>query len=377
MAEVTEVMARKALGLSNPWVATAWLVALPTPLLARVRVAIGVLSLDSHRLDFASFLAPLTSLRRAVCAAHRFFPQLGNTESEPRVDPPRGCSGPTEFAPVLARLGRDHRLARARVLPIPIHSGKGGLEPTLAAITFVIWYLQHGDDKLNPNSGRFSLMHAREFNFSKRVQTTKGLRYCCVVWITLTISALLFTPAIYAGNEVMGEIQLEGKSNVEKTSGVWVDGEYVGYLKELKGSKKILLLPGEHSITVRQDGYQDFRKQVVVQPGEKQVVLVAMEKASTGPLPDVTSTVKIAVNPPRAAVFLDGMFVGHVGEFKGAGRGMLVSPGVHTIKIALPGYKTFETEINPQANQSVEVKTELVKDSVPVDDPSLKSDHPE
>ena len=197
------------------------------------------------------------------------------------------------------------------------------------------------------------------------------------ICITVLISALFFTPAIYAGNEVMGEIQLEGKSHVEKTSGVWVDGEYVGYLKELNGSKKILLLPGEHSITVRQDGYQDFREQVVVQPGQKQVVLVAMKKAPTGPLPDVTATVKISVNPSRAAVFLDGMFVGHVGEFKGAGRGMYVSPGAHTIKIALPGYKTFETDINPQAHQSVEVKTELVKDSVPVDDPSLKSDHPE
>jgi len=30
----------------------------------------------------------------------------------------------------------------------------------------------------------------------------------------------------------MGEIQFEGKSHVEQTSGVWVDGEYVGYLKE-------------------------------------------------------------------------------------------------------------------------------------------------
>jgi hypothetical protein len=56
----------------------------------------------------------------------------------------------------------------------------------------------------------------------------------------------------------MGEIQFEGKSHVEKTSGVWVDGEYVGYLKELKGSKKVLLLPGEHVVTVRHDGYQDF-----------------------------------------------------------------------------------------------------------------------
>ena len=105
-----------------------------------------------------------------------------------------------------------------------------------------------------------------------------------LLWILLLVSALLLSPAMYAENDVMGEIQFEGKSHVEKTSGVWVDGEYVGYLKELKGSKKVLLLPGEHVITVRQDGYQDFTQRVVVQPGQKEVVRVAMERALTGPL---------------------------------------------------------------------------------------------
>ena len=195
-----------------------------------------------------------------------------------------------------------------------------------------------------------------------------------LLWVLLLVSALLLSPALYAENEVMGEIQFEGKSHVEKTSGVWVDGEYVGYLKELKGSKKVLLLPGEHVITVRQDGYQDFTQRVVLQPGQKEVVRVAMEKALTGPLPTVTATVKIAVNPSRAAVFLDGLFVGHVGEFEGMGRGMLVAPGTHQIKIALPGYQTFETDINPLANQKVEIKTELVKTGAPLAGPLVKTE---
>jgi len=194
-----------------------------------------------------------------------------------------------------------------------------------------------------------------------------------LVWVLLLVSALLLVPAMYAGNEVMGEIQFEGKSRVEKTSGVWVDGEYVGYLKELKGSKKVLLLPGEHVITVRQDGYQDFTQRVVLQPGQKEVVRVAMERALTGPLPSVTATVKIAVNPSRAAVFLDGLFVGHVGEFEGVGRGMLVAPGAHRIRIALPGYQTFETDINPIANQKVEIKTELVKNGAPLTEPLVNT----
>jgi hypothetical protein len=193
-------------------------------------------------------------------------------------------------------------------------------------------------------------------------------------WVLLLVSALLLPASMYAENDVMGEIQFEGKSHVEKTSGVWVDGEYVGYLKELKGSKKVLLLPGEHVITVRQDGYQDFTERIHVQPGETEVVRVAMEKAPTGPLPDVTAVVKIAVNPSRAAVFLDGLFVGHVGEFEGLGRGMLVAPGTHRIKIALPGYQTFETDIETLANQKVEIKTDLVKNGAPLAGPLVKAE---
>ncbi len=192
------------------------------------------------------------------------------------------------------------------------------------------------------------------------------------IWVLFLVFALL--PTLCAENAVMGEIQFEGKSHVEKTSGVWVDGQYVGYLKELKGSKKVLLLPGEHVITVRQDGYQDFTERVMVEPGQKHVVRVAMAKAPTGPLPQLTAQVKIAVNPSRAAVFLDGLFVGHVGEFEGVGRGMLVAPGSHQIRIALPGYQTFETSINPIANQKVEIKTDLVKNGAPLTEPLVNTE---
>src|SRR5271156_5419512 len=78
------------------------------------------------------------------------------------------------------------------------------------------------------------------------------------------------------GNKVMGEVQFEGASKVERDSGVWVDGGYLGYLKELKGNKKVLLLPGEHEIVVRQSGYDDFAQKIVVEPGQTQVVPVTM-----------------------------------------------------------------------------------------------------
>ena len=183
---------------------------------------------------------------------------------------------------------------------------------------------------------------------------------------------MLLTPALYAGNQVMGEVAFQGKSKVEKTSGVWVDGQYVGYLKELKGSKKVLLLPGEHTITVRQDGYRDFEQRIEIRPGEKKIVRVEMQKGPTGVMPAVTSEVKLIVNPPRAAVFVDGLFVGHVAEFQGLGRGLLVAPGPHTMKIALPGYQTFETQISPAARQKVEVKTNLLKSAGNSNEPLIR-----
>jgi len=191
----------------------------------------------------------------------------------------------------------------------------------------------------------------------------------------LIICALSLPAAISARtSDVMGEVRLSGKSGVEKTSGVWVDGQYVGYLKELKGSKKLLLLPGEHLLSVRQDGYQDFIQKVQIEPHEVMCVYVVMEKAASAKYPAVTATVKVDVKPARAAVFVDGLFVGHVGEFEGMGRGMLVAPGDHEIKIALPGYQTFETEIKPLANQTVEIKTELRRSEGSLSDPLTSSE---
>jgi len=207
----------------------------------------------------------------------------------------------------------------------------------------------------------------------KRVQ---GIPYLWA-WILVLAFVWCLAGSVSAqSSDVLGEVQFEGKTNVEKTSGVWVDGQYVGYLNELKLSKKVLLLPGDHTISVRQNGYQDFSQTIVVQPGKTQIIRVAMNKAATGPMPPDAelATVKINVNPSRAAVFVDNRFVGHVGEFGGLGRAMQVVPGTHHIRIALPGYATFETDINPLPRQKVEVKTDLVKSETPLAEPLLKGE---
>jgi PEGA domain-containing protein len=189
-------------------------------------------------------------------------------------------------------------------------------------------------------------------------------------WLLVLVAcAVFFSPDLHAQNEILGELQIEGNTDAEKTAGVWVDGQYLGYVQELKGSKKILLLPGKHQLTIRQGGYLDFSRKIALQPGDKQIVQVTLQKDTRVQLPTVTAEVKLEMTPERAAVFVDDVFVGHVGEFNGVGKALLVAPGKHRFKISLPGYQTFETDVSLNANQKFQLKTDLIK--APVSPPTL------
>ena len=194
------------------------------------------------------------------------------------------------------------------------------------------------------------------------------------VAVLAALILLLSAAESYADNQVMGEVQFEGATKVERDSGVWIDGQYLGYLKELKGGKKVMLLPGEHEVSVRQAGFENFVRKIVVEPGQKQMLRVAMVKSAGWftPSPSATATLKLTVQPNRAAVFLDDSYVGHVGEFGGKFHSMEIAAGKHRIKIELPGYRTFETELNLLAGQKSEVKTDLVKGSINQNDAMVK-----
>lgn len=192
-----------------------------------------------------------------------------------------------------------------------------------------------------------------------------------LAWIGLVL--LVFSAAGRAQDKIMGEVKFDGATKVERAAGVWVDGGYVGYLKELKGSKKVMLLPGEHEVIVRQSGYDDFVQKVTIEPGQTHVVNVKLTLSPRAVVPDVTATLKLTIKPERSAVFLDGKYVGHVGEFGGKFHSMKIAPGKHHIRVELPGYRTFETEVNLLANQESEVKTELVPGSIEQNTPLIKS----
>src|SRR5437588_4948799 len=58
-------------------------------------------------------------------------------------------------------------------------------------------------------------------------------------------------------NQQPGEVRFSADNEQERDSGVWVDGKYFGYVKELKGDKKVMLPLGEHEISISSEAYKD------------------------------------------------------------------------------------------------------------------------
>jgi hypothetical protein len=154
------------------------------------------------------------------------------------------------------------------------------------------------------------------------------------------------------------------KEKASKTAGVWVDGQYVGYVDELKGSKRILLLPGAHELSVRQTGYVDLNQRIAVIPGQKNYVFVALKENPRARFSDVNAQIKLDVSPERAAVLVDGTFAGIAHDFGGWGRAMLLSPGKHHLTIALVGYRSYEKDVDLQPEQKITLKADLAPGSV-------------
>jgi archaellum component FlaG (FlaF/FlaG flagellin family) len=180
----------------------------------------------------------------------------------------------------------------------------------------------------------------------------------------MPVVVILLISVVCAQDRLQSELRFAAHSNDEKTAGVWVDGQYVGFVKELAGDKKLMLLPGKHEIVIRQAWYNEFVKQVILEPGQTHEVKVELVKSARLPTKDATGELKIAATPSRAAVFVDGQYAGHVDEFDGVGKAMLLTPGQHRLRIALPGYLPFDTTVDLHPQQKLKIQTDLVKGSI-------------
>lgn len=179
--------------------------------------------------------------------------------------------------------------------------------------------------------------------------------------IALCAAALTCVTGITgAQNPLQGELELEAASKTERDAGVWLNGQYVGFVDDLRGGDRLVLVPGQHELLFRLIGYQDLETSITVEPGQRAEFRVSMapEPGAVYPPRENTARLRIDVEPAEAAIFVDEKFVGHVDRFDGR-SGMRIAPGTYRFTIALPGYEAFQTEMTLREAQTYEIKTNL------------------
>ena len=183
--------------------------------------------------------------------------------------------------------------------------------------------------------------------------------------VGIAIASWFFAGGAIAANPLQGEVELNAASKIERNAGLWLDGQYVGFVKDLEGKGKLVLLPGEHQLVFKLIGYHERASTIHVEPGSRKQYRVAMLPKSDATYPDESHTaqLRIAVKPEKAAIFVNDSYVGHVDQFDGRG-GMRLSAGAYRLTIALPGYQAFNTELTVRAGQSYEIKTDLLQGSL-------------
>ncbi len=188
---------------------------------------------------------------------------------------------------------------------------------------------------------------------------------------------------------------------------VYLDGQLIGTADDFDGHPDYLYLrPGRYTLEFSLPGYESQRVEVDAQPGrffplELKLARKPGEKATPWydrpeglpaarvfgksrearetprPRPDPSlrpelsprqqpeqpregkAVLRFAVEPPQAAVYVDGEFVGTAEELSQMVRGLAVEPGSHTVEVLAPGFRGETQEVAVDSGQELEVRVKL------------------
>lgn len=184
-----------------------------------------------------------------------------------------------------------------------------------------------------------------------------------------------------------------------KKAAVYIDGQYVGLVKQFDGYPSYLWLEkGTYELSFVREGYATITRTFEVRPGlvfdvrlrlhpgesvlpEERTAAVggpaksgtgvappsAAAPASTGPRQPTVSTeetgrLQFVVEPADATVYLDGRLLGSGEELEALRAGLIVEPGRHTVEVVRPGYSPQEMTIFVEPGGELDLKVRLDED---------------
>jgi len=180
--------------------------------------------------------------------------------------------------------------------------------------------------------------------------------------------ALVVTAIPLLGQQNSGYLKTEVDPG---RAGVFVDGKYVGPAGNFGVGRKYTVAAGEHEVKLSEPRYKEVVTKVTIQPGKTTELVENMTwGAGYWFPPDNLWEALPPAKPPFgllrtvcpdkfAAVYVNGEFVGHAGEFNNRVQGLLLNPGTYTVKIVpVSGGQGHEEQVKIEADKVVIVRSQ-------------------
>ncbi len=158
-----------------------------------------------------------------------------------------------------------------------------------------------------------------------------------------------------------------------------LDGEDLGKARAFDGRRNLLpVSPGKRTLFFRADGYQTFRVELEVRErtlyrlehemargeGEDPDSILLPPEPKPEPAPKRSSSIargllKVYVQPPDAAVYLDREYLGRAGELAELHGALPVAVGSHILEAVRPGYRQASRRIDVRKGEPSRVQLSL------------------
>jgi hypothetical protein len=114
-------------------------------------------------------------------------------------------------------------------------------------------------------------------------------------------------------------------------AGVFIDGKYVGPAGNFGMSRKYAVAASEHEVRLSEPRYEDVVTKVAIQPGKTAELAQTMKALPLSKPP--FGRLRVVSPDKYEAVYVNGKFMGHAGEFNNSLQGLLLNPGEYTVKV--------------------------------------------
>ncbi|HXN49299.1 MAG TPA: PEGA domain-containing protein [Bryobacteraceae bacterium] len=165
-------------------------------------------------------------------------------------------------------------------------------------------------------------------------------------------SALLFCCALPAVAQ-QGDGYLKVKVNTGR-AGVFIDGKYVGPAANFRIARKYAVPAGEHEVKLDEPRFEAATTKVQIVAGKTTVVKETLKELPLAKPP--FGRLRVETADKYSAVFVEGKFMGHAGEFNNPVQGLLLNPGDYTVKVVPVSGPEHEEKIKIDADKVTIIK---------------------